>query len=260
MSLINYTFFSETLQFSTSITVILPHYSHREPIPGTLPDKPKLKTLYLLHGIQDDHTTWLRQTAIERYAAPYDIAVVMPAVQRSFYTDMAFGGAYESFIAQELPEVCRYYFPLSDAREDNFIAGLSMGGYGAFKMALNYPENYCAAASFSGAVDLVSESMNPPDFVQQDFFNVFGINPSILGTKHDLFFAARNCMAEMKMIPRLYQCCGDQDFLYSGNITFRDFAVEQKLPLTWQEDPGYGHTWDYWDMCIKRALPWMFNT
>lgn len=259
MAFLNCSFFSEILGFPTSITVILPHYSHSETIPKITSKNQKLKTLYLLHGIQDDHTSWLRQTAIERYAAPYGIAVVMPAVQRSFYADMPFGGAYESFIAKELPEVCRYYFPLSDAREDNFIAGLSMGGYGAFKMALNYPENYCAAASLSGALDLVSEVKNPPDFVKQDFINLFGINPSIQGTKHDLFHLTNQCLSESKPVPRLYQCCGDQDFLYRHNTAFRDFAMEQKLPLTWQEDPGYGHTWDYWDMCIQRVLQWMFE-
>ena len=259
MAFLNCTFYSETLGFSTSITVILPHYSLNQPIPGTASNRAKLKTLYLLHGIQDDHTAWVRQTAIERYAASYDIAVIMPAVQRSFYTDMAFGGAYESFTAKELPEVCRYYFPLSGDREDNFIAGLSMGGYGAFKLALNYPENYCAAASLSGVLDLASELKNPPDFVKQDFINTFGINPLIQGTKHDLFHVANQCLAESKPAPRLYQCCGDQDFLYRHNIAFRDFAMEQKLPLTWQEDPGYGHAWEYWDMCIQRVLKWMFE-
>jgi S-formylglutathione hydrolase FrmB len=270
MALINCTFYAETLGLSTTITVILPHFSIHKTDSKNVSGNPKLKTpnvsdnlklrtLYLLHGIQDDHTAWVRQTAIERYAAPYGIAVVMPAVQRSFYTDMAFGGAYESFMVDELPKICRYYFPLSDVREDNYIAGLSMGGYGAFKLALNYPEKYYAAASFSGVLDIVSEANNPPVMYKQDFINTFGIDPPIGGTKHDLCFAAQNCIIERKPIPRLYQCCGDQDYLYPNNIAFRDFALQKGLPLTWQADPGYSHSWDYWDLCIQRVLPWMFE-
>jgi putative tributyrin esterase len=257
MALINCTFFSETLGFSTSMTVILPHYN--QTLPGTISSRPKMKTLYLLHGLQDDHTAWIRQTAIERYVAPFGIAVVMPSVQRSFYTDMVFGGAYETFVADELPRLARYYFPLSDAREDNFIAGLSMGGYGAFKLALNYPENYCAAASLSGVLDLENAVNALPVEIKQDFINIFGTTPSIHGTKHDLFYAAQCCKAEKKPIPRLYQCCGDQDYLYQHNIAFRDFTLNEGLSLTWREDAGFGHSWDYWDMGIQRVIKWMFG-
>jgi S-formylglutathione hydrolase FrmB len=185
----------------------------------------------------------------------------MPAVHRSFYTDMVYGGAYETFVAQELPTLARSFFPLSEKREDNYVAGLSMGGYGAFKLGLNYPENYCAAASLSGAVDMANRISSMPDDepVRRDIINVFGRNPSIQGTKHDLMFAARQCKAEGKAIPRLYQCCGEDDFLYQDNLAFKDFAIKEELPLTWQSDPGYEHTWDYWDLRIQTVLEWMLG-
>lgn len=97
-------------------------------------------TLYLLHGLSDDDSIWLRRTSIERYVAQMGIAVVMPQVHRSFYTDMAAGGQYWTFISEELPALARSFFPLSAKREDNFVAGLSMGGYGALKLGLRKPE------------------------------------------------------------------------------------------------------------------------
>lgn len=259
MALIDCQFFSEVLKLSTSMLVILPQQTQGQIGLGNVSRTGKHKTLYLLHGLSDDHTIWLRRTSIERYAAPLGIAIVMPAVQRSFYTDMAYGGAYETFVADELPKLARSFFPLSEAREDNYVAGLSMGGYGAFKLALNYPENYCAAASLSGALDLTSIVENPEAERRSDFINVFGLNPSIKGTKHDLFFAAQKLKTEGRSIPKLFQCCGEADFLYQQNLAFRDFALQENLPLTWQADPGYEHTWDYWDLRIQTVLAWMFR-
>jgi len=143
-------FFSETLGLRSTMYVLLPQRS------ATVTNKrtPKYRTLYLLHGHSDDHTAWMRWSSIEKYAEGLNLAVVMPAVYLSFYTDMAHGGAYWQFISEEVPAVVRNMFPLSAERKDNFVAGLSMGGYGAFKLALTHPEHYAAAASLSGAVDI----------------------------------------------------------------------------------------------------------
>lgn len=105
--------------------------------------KSSYPVLYLLHGLSDDHTIWHRRTSIERYVSALGLAVVMPNVGKSFYTDMANGGNYFTFITEELPTLVQSYFPVSAKREDNFIAGLSMGGYGAFKVALSCPEKIC---------------------------------------------------------------------------------------------------------------------
>ncbi|PID57716.1 esterase [candidate division KSB3 bacterium] len=260
MALIECKFYSEVLGLSTSMTVLLPQ---------AVKDKPgcwhhasgngRHKTLYLLHGLGDDHSAWLRQTSIERYAAPLGIAVVMPEVHRSFYSDMACGGEYERFTADELPRIARSFFPLSDAREDNYIAGLSMGGYGAFKLAFNYPDHYCAAASLSGALDMASRFEDSDNPHQQDAKNIFGDLPCLRDTKHDLFFTAKELLQSGRPVPNLYQCCGTADFLYEDNLRFRDFAQQEQLPLLWQEDAGYAHTWDYWDLGIQSVLAWMFQ-
>lgn len=262
MALIECKFFSDVLGLSTAMMVILPQPTQNQIGMQNVSVGGKHKTLYLLHGLSDDHTIWLRRTSIERYVAPLGIAVVMPSVHRSFYTDMVYGGAYETFVAQELPALARSFFPLSEKREDNYVAGLSMGGYGAFKLALNYPDNYCAAASLSGAVDMTNRIDQIPDDdpIVHDIRNIFGHDASIKGTKHDLMFAAARCKTGGKTIPRLYQCCGEDDFLYQGNLAFLDFAKKEALSLTWQSDPGYEHTWDYWDLRIQTVLEWMLES
>ena len=131
MALLSWNFHSHTLGISASANVILPQ--------AAVEKGEKLPVLCLLHGLSDDHTNWQRRTSIERYADPLGLAVVMPAVNRSFYANMAHGPRYWDFICEELPQLCAIFFPLSDKRADTFVAGLSMGGYGAFKVALSHP-------------------------------------------------------------------------------------------------------------------------
>jgi len=251
-------FFSEALSQRCTMQVILPQ--------RTLADAkgkraPKYRTLYLLHGYSDDHTAWQRWTSIERYVEGLNLAVVMPAVHLSFYADMAYGGKYWQFISEEVPAVVHDMFPLSSRREDNFVAGLSMGGYGAFKLALTHPERYAAAASFSGAVDInevVKAKKDDPANKAWlvEMHTVFGDLSKVPGSKHDLFALAKKA-AKAPVKPRLYQCCGTEDELHPDNIRFRDAVRKLPLDLTYEEGPGE-HNWAYWDRMIQNALAWMF--
>src|SRR5919199_4817483 len=162
MALLRCDFFSDALSLSTSMTVILPQQTSTQiGLVGAVGDEPP-PVLYLLHGLSDDDTIWLRRTSIERYVAPLGLAVVMPQVHRSFYRDEAYGGKYWTFVSEELPELVRRFFRVSQTRDDTFVAGLSMGGYGALKLALRQPERFAAAASLSGALDVVALSRRPP--------------------------------------------------------------------------------------------------
>lgn len=250
-------FYSEALTLRSTMNVLLPQRTLAE---VQSKEKPKYRTLYLLHGHSDDHTAWQRWTSIERYVEGLNLAVVMPAVNLSFYTDMAYGGNYCQFISEEVPAVVRDLFPLSSNREDNFVAGLSMGGYGAFKLALTYPERYAAAASLSGAVDIgaVVKGHDHPedeDWLRQ-MRNVFGDLSKVPGSPHDLFTLAEK-VAGGPVKPRLYQCCGTEDFLYADNLRFREAVRKLPLDLTYEEGPGE-HTWAYWDKMIQNVLKWMF--
>lgn len=163
MALIDCKFYSEVLGLNTSMTVILPQQTTTQIGLSNVKRGDLHPTLFLLHGLSDDDSIWLRRTSIERYVAKLGIAVVMPQVHRSFYTDMASGGNYWTFISEELPALARSFFPLSAKREDNFVAGLSMGGYGAIKLGLRKPEVFAAAASLSGALDMAHHFLNSED-------------------------------------------------------------------------------------------------
>ena len=260
MAFIQCDFASDALGFAHSMNVILPQKSSSQIGMDTAAGEGKHPTLYLLHGLSDDHTIWMRRTSIERYASAYGIAVGMPAGHRSFYTDMHQGGKYWTFVSEELPAIARSFFPLSDKREDNFVAGLSMGGYGAMKLGLRKPEMFAAAASLSGVMDIKSwiEEMDVEDEKRSaEFLRVFGPKGSEQRTHGDLFEAAKDVLASDGPKPMLYQACGTEDFLYDHNTRFRDHLKTIGYDAVYEEDEGFGHSWDYWDMVIQRVLKWL---
>jgi putative tributyrin esterase len=247
-------FFSEVLGLNSRMIAMPP-----QPGDGAT-GRPNYRVLYLLHGHSDDCTAWQRWTSIERYVEGLNLAVIMPDVHLSFYTDMAHGGRYWTFISEELPALAQRIFPLSPDRADTFVAGLSMGGYGAFKLALAYPERFAAAASLSGALDIryivAEDGPDRDEAWLAGMRNIFGADLSkVADSDHDLRALARRA-AQAGEKPRLYQCCGTEDFLYQNNLSFRDFLRGLPLDLTYEEGPGE-HTWAYWDAMIQRALAWM---
>ncbi len=262
MTLLDVKFFSESLGMQTAATVILPQRASAAQIGigGSAAATPEggWPTLYLLHGLSDDHTTWLRRTSIERYVASLGLAVVMPSVHRSWYTDMAEGGAYFTFVADELPRLCRRWFPLSDRREDTYVAGLSMGGYGAFKAALRHPERYAAAASLSGAVDFARYAEQTTEGLRGRELRAIVADPSaVRGSDDDLFALAARVASGGGDVPALYACCGTGDFLYDDNLRFRDHAAAVGLPLHYEEHAGREHEWGYWDERVRDVLAWL---
>ncbi len=235
--------------------VILPQALRKN---GGTPGRPPkdYPTLYLLHGLSDDHTIWTRRTSIERYVENMNLAVVMPAVGRSFYTDIPNNLAYGRFIADELPTIARSLFPLSSAREDNFVAGLSMGGYGAFKLALTYPERFAAAASLSGAVDMLHRAIEEEADPSGELRHIFGPAKGMAAKGDDLFTLADTFADRLDACPRLFQCCGTEDFLIEDNERFAAHAQALGLPLHYTTSPGI-HDWAYWDTEIRKVLGWL---
>lgn len=220
---------------------------------------PPFRVLYLLHGYSDDHLVWQHRTSIEWYVEGLNLAVVMPSVQNSFYTDMAHGGKFFTFLTEELPSLLHELFPISTKRDETFVAGLSMGGYGAFKLAFSRPDLYAAAASLSGALDIRERVKANDDPNNQSWLesmrNNFGDLDKIPGSSHDLFALAHQA-SQLAVKPRLFQCCGTEDFLYADNIRFRDFIQSLEFGYTYTESPG-DHRWDYWDRMIQPVLAWL---
>lgn len=244
MALFETRFFSNALGICVSVNVITPE--------RRTPDV-EWSTLYLLHGWSDDHSIWLRRTAIERHVAGKPLCVVMPAVSKSYYTNMKQGYRYWDFVADELPVRMQEFFGLSQDRERNFTAGNSMGGYGAFKLALARPDRYCAAASLAGALDV--ETLFKSDRkVNGEKYLIWG-NPIQIPPREDLFKLART-KKWAKYKTKFYQWCGTEDFLYNDNIRFRELAKKLKMPLEFHEGPG-AHEWAPWDFEIKKVIDWL---
>ena len=249
MALLRCDFFSDVLGLSTSMTVLLPQQTSAAQIglPGVTTVGPA-PVLYLLHGLSDDDTIWLRRTSIERYAAPLGLAVVMPAVERSFYTDEAYGLPYWTFLSEELPAVVDSFFKVSTQRADTFVAGLSMGGYGALKWALRQPERFAAAASLSGALDIASRQLHD----HPDVKRIAG-DRDLTGSDDDLFALLNK--VDPQVAPRLWVSCGADDGLLSESHKFVQQATGRSVEVTSDVVPG-NHEWSVWDREIARVLAW----
>ena len=247
MAFIKCNYYSEVLQLHSSMHVILP-----EPV-----QTEKYPVLWLLHGLSDDHSIWTRRTSIERYASTRGLAVVLPAVNRSFYQDMHHGLNYNTFMRKELPHIARGFFPISDDPDKNFIAGLSMGGYGAFLLAMQDPQNFAAAASLSGALNITGHMEDEEKRIEeQEIVSMFGNYREQESNKYDLLKISAELIEAGQKLPRLFACCGTEDFLYQDNLVFRDHAIKHGIDLTYEEGPG-DHEWEYWDIMIQRILNWL---
>ena len=213
------------------------------------------KTLWLLHGLSDDHSAWMRNTSIERYANKHGIAVVMPDVNRCWYTNTAYDANYFNFVAKELPTVCRGLFHgMSEKREDNIIGGLSMGGYGALKLSLTCPEQYCACISLSGALDITRKNRH---YNLNEWRSIFGFDMQspleLEGSEHDLFALAVRNKNEGMPFPKLYLWCGLEDTLLETNRAFSRLLSELGVLHTYEESEG-DHSWQWWDLHIQDGL------
>lgn len=257
MALMHVDFFSEVLGMSMNMDVILPQQTHGQIGMEGKASGEHYKTMYLLHGMSDDHTIWQRRTSIERYVSGLGIAVVMPTTHLAFYTDTTYGMRYWTFISEELPAICREFFPrMSDKREDTLAAGLSMGGYGAWKLGLGASETFGAAASLSGALDIVGDYRRNVDLnLEKRFVGIFGSEEELKGSDNDLMTLADKLVAQKKELPRLYAWCGTEDFLYGGNLLAWEHVKKLGYNLTCEQSEG-DHQWKYWDEKIQEVLRW----
>ena len=235
------TFYSKALEMDTLVHVVLPNEG----------DLSRTKVVYLLHGLSDNASAWSRYTMVERYALSAGVAVIMPEVQRSFYCDTASGMAYFSYIAQELPELCAHFFSLSRNPALNYIMGLSMGGYGALKCALTFPEQYAGCGSFSGALRMDSEILRNV-LKQEELDALIGQGRRAEG-ENDLLSLA----SKAHKLPPIYLSCGEQDRLYPMTMEFA--AHLEKLGATHRFDHRSGtHSWDFWDQSLKDCFAYLF--
>jgi len=230
--------FSELLKKHVGMFVILPEIG-----------SPPFPTLYLLHGLSDDYTNWLRRTRIEWYARELPLMIVMPDGYRGFYTNVENGLPYARYIAEETVGFVERTFPVQPSRDARFVGGLSMGGYGGLRLALAYPAVFTSAHSHSGA--LMHGTRRPKETALWEYDQIFG--PRVpAGSDHDLLKHARAARVS-GVLPRLRIDCGASDPLLQDNRDFRAALQELNVPHEYEEFPG-GHDWDYWDLHVRDAL------
>lgn len=260
MALIHVNFFSEILGMYRSMDVILPQA--RNGIGQDVDESSAwcdIPVLYLLHGGTDNHTMWQRHTSIERYAIEKGLAVVMPSTDMGCYTDMEYGYDFFRFYGEELPHIVQGFFTcITVKREKTFVAGQSMGGYGALKLATVYPERFSNVAAMSALVKAegLFENLLPPSAKVPDFsVNIFGSREKIIGTINDIYADTDNMLENAKELPNFLMICGTEDFLYRDNLDYYE-KYKEKMDLTalW---PSGGHQWWFWDAQIQKVLEWL---
>lgn len=219
----------------------------------------KLQTVYVLHGGSDDDTTILRETRLERYAERNCVMTVTPQVKDSFYVDTAYGFRYFTFVTQELPCVVQSLFASSPKREDNFLIGLAMGGNGALALGLKHPEKYAAVVDLSGGIGCtVNERWFREELDQlssmRRFACAFGIRETAIGGEFDLSRVLAKAAERPECLPQLSLAVGERDFIRDIVRKDRDALVSAGVPLRYEEAPGMGHDWDFWDLYVGKAM------
>jgi len=245
---------SETLHMLTNTVVILPDFNPAEGIQEPYP------VLYLLHGFTHDCFGWLHNSCIARYANEKKIAVVLPSGYNSAYTDMYYGQNYFTFISEELPAFLNTVFPISKEANSTFVCGNSMGGYGALKWALTYPERFGGAISLSGSLHAEDRILGRSANSGNQCEGIYGSPAKIDPNTQDLFVMLRNRIREGRKLPKfsLYCSTEDKQYLYQSSLDFYAMAKEYGLSVTFDDGPG-GHTFDYWDPLLPKILDWCLS-
>jgi S-formylglutathione hydrolase FrmB len=260
MAVIDVNFYSQSLVRYVSYKAIVPLDSYN---PNNRDDKP-FKTLYLLHGIMGNYQDWMLNTKIHAYAIKYNLAIIMPSGDNAFYVDHPDSyNNYGKFIGEELIKETRRLLPLSTKKEDTFIGGLSMGGYGAVRNGLKYSNMYSAIIGLSSAfivhqvIHATEENSNM--FSRKSFLeSVFGDLTKVIGSDKDYEALTLKLLENNQEIPDIYLACGTEDFLIENNRRFHKFLLDHNVKHTYVEDSGV-HDWIFWDKQIEKALNWLIN-
>ena len=258
MALVQVNYLSKALYRTVPVNVILPsdmisfETSDYLGVPiGGFP------TLYLLHGLLGNYTDWVSGTRVQRWAEDAGLAVVMPSGDNSFYVPgLAANNDYGAFIGEELPSVMRDMFPLSRRREDTFIAGLSMGGFGTLRNGMKYAETFSRIAALSSAIHF----FDPGFWSLAGEQTVFGDVAEAAKTDKSHYVVLEQLKARVAVgeveAPEFWMSCGTEDSLFQVNLKFRDLLREAGFAVTWDEEPR-GHDWDFWDSQIKKVIDWL---
>jgi putative tributyrin esterase len=217
--------------------------------------------IYLLHGYSGHFDNWVDKTKLTDYAKDYDYIIVTPEGDNGWYADSVSlpNDRYETYIADELiNEVDKKFRTIAD-KEHRAIAGLSMGGYGALKFGIKYPDKFILAGSFSGAVGIGSYKVKedlPQGLFRDSIIKIFGEPESESKNSNDIFkMIGEMPKDKIPALPFLYLDCGTEDELgfLPTNRQLADILTTKKIPHEFRELPG-GHNWKLWNTQVDEFL------
>jgi S-formylglutathione hydrolase FrmB len=247
MATLRFTFPSKILRCPTEIRAV---------IPDTGDD---CTVLWVLHGANADVNEWFDDSSIQRLARARNLAVVGTSLFNGFGVNMAHGMRYADYLENEWISTIRALIPcLSRARERNYIAGASMGGFAAFRLAMNRPDWFARAGSFAGSIGMPMIFERFERGIQpggKDFYHAFGDYQRLTGNTNDVIHMAKQCV-KRGVIPKLYMFCGTEDFGYALNTIARDDLRHAGADVTWRQAPG-AHGFDCWDAQLPDFLAWL---
>ncbi len=267
MSSINLNFYANSLHFRTEVRVVLPEYADQRnpkvPHKKAFDASHRFPVVYLLHGFTGDYSDWCGMLSIERYASASGFAIVMPHGYNTWYLNVPNGLQMETMISDELPAAMEAMLPISADPTDRFIAGLSMGGTGAMRIAWKYPERYRAAAAISALTDSSLPLCEPAEnaayeaILRQSIELCHGGKAGLEDRRKNIYKLALDGMSTGGKLPPLLFQYGEQDPRFEMQYkAFKAFAVENRLPVTFSAAPG-AHNFEYWDPAIREALEWL---
>ena len=253
MGMLHFDYLSQVLGYHTNLYFILPACTHEGKAPAA--------TLYLLQGGAGNGMDWIRYTSIERYADKYNIAVVLPEVDGScFYADMKYGYKYFTYLTEEVVAVAEGLLPVNKEPEKRLVAGLSMGGYGAFKWAFNRPDFFAAAANLSGLsfiMDIFQKGVGTKD--AEDTCGAVALNwgslEELKGSISDSKEWVDRAVREGTKLPKLFAAMGTEDYSYKFTQSYLQYCKENGIEVHYEEMPGT-HEWSVWDTMIERFMAW----
>jgi len=246
MALLNVKYHSEILGMPVEMAVVLPQ--------SITENRQTFPTLYLLHEMGDGHTSWLRKTSLERYIDELSLAVVMPAGHTSYYTDMYHGKSYFTFITEELPAICENMFPLSQSKNERFIAGNGIGGYGALKAGLSASHTFSLAAAFSSPIDIM-RIVNRID--KQKAVDIYGQVDEISNSTENVYVAAEALLNVNKPLPEIYLSCNAENGLLEENDSFNTYLLNLGVRTTFEKTMDEQTNWKYWDHSLDKFISWL---
>ena len=256
MAYLRIEYYSRALHRTTAFEMLIPN-DYRD---GVSEPKKPMGTLFLLHGYTGKAGNWVRDDLPEKY----NFAIVMPSAENSFYLDgLSTGHAFQTMLGEELVDYVRKTFGLAKTAENTFIAGLSMGGFGAIHTGLAYPDRFGKIGALSSALIMHEVAAMKPgegnSIANYDYYReCFGEPEQLLSSEKNPETLVKKLKAEGKTIPGIYMCIGTEDFLLEPNRAFDRFLTAEKVPHIYRESAGT-HDMTFWSEHIVHVVDWMFD-